>query len=129
MSAVLNDARDIQTLRYYLRLWVRHERGWRADLGHRHAVNWVGHVMGGVAYADEGDEAEEMYGPADRKILTGIITAVEDLPARERAALRLIYLREVGPAVYRNGRLDMKEAGQLCEIAERKILLRVRCDF
>jgi hypothetical protein len=75
------------------------------------------------------DQLEEPYRYEEEiedSILRAVDAEVESLPNIKRIAVRLIYLREQGSAVYRSGRLSLEEAYHLCNQAELEMVPRLR---
>jgi hypothetical protein len=75
------------------------------------------------------DQLEEPYRYEDEiedSILRAVDAEVESLPTIKRCAVRLIYLREQGSAVYRSGRMSVEEAVRICNQAEVEMIPRLR---
>jgi hypothetical protein len=74
-----------------------------------------------VAWDGTDQEAE-----TDQWILRAVDAEIESLGSLKRAAVRLVYLREVMPAAFRSGRLSMEEAVRLCNEAEVEMIPGLR---
>lgn len=113
----------LEDLRFYLRAWRRWVRNWAAPLGYPPEAPFVRSMRPTVA-PDGADQDQEV----DGFILRTIDAQIESLPARKRAAVRLIYLNETLPAVFNSCRMTMQEARRLTSEAELEMvpLLRVR---
>ena len=75
------------------------------------------------------DQLEEPYRYEEEiedSILRAIDAEVDSLPTIKRVAVRLIYLREQGSAVYRSGRMSVEDAYRLCNQAELEMIPRLR---
>lgn len=124
MSAVLAMmARDtaLDDVRYYLRAWRRWVRDWRAPLGAPSAVTWVDQCLPTVCGDADTDDQQ-----IDVHILRSVNAEVESLPTDMRTAVRLVYLNEIGPSVFRSGRMTMETARRLCARAEEDMVPRLR---
>jgi hypothetical protein len=71
------------------------------------------------------DGSDEDY-EVDSHILRAIDAEVESLPALARAAMRLVYLNEVLPEVFRSRRMSREEAVRLTDKAESDMIPRLR---
>ena len=120
--------RDVQ---YYLRAWRRWVRSWTPALGYPHEAPFVKHMVPVVSW----DSSEDQLAQADEAdqqvaefVLRAVDTEVEALATLKRAAVRLIYLNETAPAVFRSGRMSLERAAYLCEVAELEMIpgLRLR---
>lgn len=123
MQTVRREDPALEHLRYYMKAWRRWIRKWAAPLGYPSQCTFVRHMKPTVAW-DGSDQDEEV----DDFILRAIDAQVESLEARPRAAVRLVYLNEVLPAVFSSNRMSMEEAVRLTNLAEVEMipLLRVR---
>lgn len=129
MSAVLKEDRSLDDLRYYLRAWRAWVRSWRAPLGVPSATPIVQLMRPVVAWdssADQHAQADEIADEVGGHILRAIDAEVESLPTLKRAALRLVYLNEVLPAVFHSGRMSREEVRRLCAEAEVEMVPRLR---
>ena len=75
------------------------------------------------------DALEEPYRfdeEIEDSILRAVDAEVDSLPTIKRVAVRLIYLREQGSAVYRSGRMSVEEAVRICNQAELEMIPRLR---
>ena len=59
-------------------------------------------------------------------IMRAVDASVEDLEPRKRASVRLIYLNEVLPAVFRSLRISDQEARRLTAQAEVELIPKLR---
>lgn len=116
----MKNDRALDDVRYYLRAWRSWVRAWREPLGLPGAVNWVGHMMPTVSWD------ETIYEEVDAAILRKVNAEIESLPADQRAAVRLVYLNEVLPAVFRSCRMTSETARRLCGKAETEMVPRLR---
>jgi len=109
----------IETLRLYLREWVRRAHAWRPELGYPQECPFVKHMVPVVAWGDsEHEEKDEQI--ADW-IIGAIDAEVEGLPEPHRGALRLVWLRE-REAVYRSNRMSLEAAYRYANDAERMMI-------
>jgi hypothetical protein len=111
----------LEELRYLLTQWRRWVRGWQAPLGYPSASPFVRIMRPSVAWDGTDQEAE-----TDQWILRAVDAEIESLGSLKRAAVRLVYLREVMPAAFRSGRLSMEEAVRLCNEAEVEMIPGLR---
>jgi hypothetical protein len=122
--------RALDDLRYYLKCWRRWVRSWRPALGF--PPEWPMAripVNPPIACGNIDDALEEPYRyeeDIEDSILRAVDAEVESLPNMKRVAVRLIYLREQGPAVYRSGRMSVEEAYRICNQAELEMIPRLR---
>ena len=108
-------------LRFYLRAWRAWTRAWRAPLGLPSAVAWLKVMPPTPAWSYDDTDPE-----VDSFILRAINAEVESLPVAQRAAVRLMYLNEVLPSVFRSARLSQNELRRLCSEAEAEMIPRLR---
>lgn len=123
MNALAMKLEDValQDLRYYLRSWRRWVRAWRAPLGLPSAIPLVGKMVPSVSAYDEIEEEE-----INAVVMRQIDAEVESLPADKRAAVRLVYLNEVLPAVFRSARWSKDRVYRLCDQAEVEMVPKLR---
>lgn len=123
LNAMRREDPALEHLRYYLKAWRRWIKNWAAPLGYPGQCTFVRHMTPTVAW-DGSDVDEEV----DDFILRAIDAQVESLAPRARAAVRLVYLNEVLPAVFSSNRMSMEEAVRLTNEAEVEMipLLRAR---
>ena len=110
----------IGRIRALLREWVDYRRAWAPHIGLPGAVAWLNQVRGGVDGWTEGEDY-------DRRILANDMRQIDqainnDLSAEHRHAIFVVYLNELGPAVWRSGRKPMVEIRALCDQAEAKLV-------
>lgn len=123
MSAVMAMAMppersELQSVRELLRDWFRWKKGWMPDLGAPHAVPYIDGMKGSRpmdGYDDpEGDDAR-----IHAWTMRHVDQAIErELTRPQAMAIRMTYLREAGPAVWRNNRVPHEQVKQLCIEAE-----------
>ena len=122
MSAVLRESRAIETLQHYLRAWARRCRAWRpSELGYKNKTSIVNLMVPAVAWSSTEDEQAEMDESEDQissHVMTSLDAEVESLPTMLRAALKLHYLNEMGPDVWRHNRMSKSEVLHLSARAE-----------
>ncbi len=75
---------------------------------------------------DQSAEADEAYDDIAVFIFDAIDAEVDRLQSLKRAALKLIYLREVDYAVYHHNRMSMQEAKRLAGEAELELVPKLR---
>lgn len=121
MHAVRREDPALEHLRYLMRCWRRWIKSWRAPLGYPSQVTWA-RIMPPTPAWDSSDMDEEV----DEFVLRAIDAEVESLPALARAAVRLVYLNEVLPDVFRSKRLSDQEARRLTNQAEIEMVPRLR---
>lgn len=109
----------LNDLRYYLRAWSRWVRAWRAPLGLPSCVSMVGQMLPSVSGWSHDEDIDDSI---NAHVLREIDREIERLPALERAAVKLFYLNEVLPAVFRSNRMTMVQMRELCIRAEREML-------
>lgn len=98
-------------------------------MGYPHEAPFVKQMVPVVAWdssVDQRAEADQAEAQVEDFILRAVDTEVEGLPTMKRAAVRLIYLREMAPAVFRSGRMTLEEAAMLCNAAEIEMIPRLR---
>ena len=116
-------------MRYYLRAWAWRSRQWRARLGYPPQSPIVRVMRPVVAWSsseDQSAEADEAYDDIAVFIFDAIDAEVDRLQSLKRAALKLIYLREVDYAVYHHNRMSMQEAKRLAGEAELELVPKLR---
>lgn len=111
----------LEELRYLLTQWRRWVKSWQAPLGYPSQSPFVRIMRPAVAWDGQDQESE-----TDQWILRAVDAEIESLPNLKRAAVRLIYLREVLPAVFRSGRMSAEEATRLCNEAEYEMIPGLR---
>ena len=121
MNAVPKMDRALDDLRYYLRAWRAWTRAWRAPLNYSSCVPWLRVMPPTPAWEAQDDDHQ-----VDAYILRAISAEVESLPALKRAAVRLVYMNEVLPAVFRSGRMKRDEVFRLCDEAELEMIPKLR---
>ena len=127
MSAVLKDA--LADLQHYLRAWAWKSRQWRSRLGYPPQAPFVRVMVPVVAWSSSEDqqaESDEAFDEVAGFVFDAIDAEVERLPTMKRAALKLVYLREVDYAVYRSNRMTMSEAHKYTNEVEVELIPRLR---
>lgn len=121
MIAVRAEDPALGDVRFYLRSWRRWIRSWRAPLGYPSQVVWV-RVMPPTPAWEASDMDEEVEG----WIMRAVDASVEDLEPVKRASVRLVYLNEILPAVFRSNRISESEARRLTYDAEVELIPKLR---
>lgn len=119
----------IADLQHYLRAWRWRQKRWDAKLGYPSQCTFVRCMRPVVAWDSTDDPnatMDEAFDSVSTFILDAIDAEVDRLPTPQRAAIRLIYLRETDYAVYRSGRMDLREAARLCSEAEAALVPKLR---
>lgn len=116
-----SDRAALEDVRYFLRCWRRWVRGWAVPLGYPSEAPFVRHMRPVVAW-DGSDEDLEV----DAFILRAVDAEVEALAPKPRAAIRLVYLNEVLPEVFRSNRFTKEEARRLADFAEAEMIPGLR---
>jgi hypothetical protein len=96
-------------------------RSWQAPLGYPSQCTFVRHMKPTVAWDGSDSEIE-----VDQWILRALDAEIEDLDARKRASIRLVYLNEIAPAVFRSLRVTEQEARRLTSEAEIEMIPKLR---
>jgi hypothetical protein len=117
-------ANPVDTVRALLREWTAYRRRWSPDIGYPHAVPWLDEVRGSVDGWTEGADY-------DLKIKANEMRQVDEAVRLELShdhqhAIFVVYLNEVGPAVWRSARKPMPEIRRLCEEAELRLVPLLR---
>lgn len=99
--------------------WVRYRRGWRPDNGYPRAVPWLDQIKGHVDGWTDADDYDARIHAAHMR---HVDEAIKSLPADCQHAINVVYLREIGPAVWRSARKPMKEIVDICEQAENLLI-------
>ena len=121
IAAVRREDPALADMRYYLRAWRRWVRAWSAPLGYPSQAPFVRAMKPVVAW--DGSDAEI---EVDQWILRAVDTEIEGLEPRKRAAVRLVYLNEILPAVFRSLRITEQEARKIVDLAEVEMIPRLR---
>jgi hypothetical protein len=79
-------------------------------------------TVGWSSSADELTESDDREERVSSHVMTAIDAEVESLPSMLRAALKLVYMNEMGPDVFKHNRMSKAEAAHLCDRAERAML-------
>lgn len=121
--------RALEDIRFYLRAWRRWCHAWKPMLGYPSQAPFVRVMRPSVAWDSDSDqraEADSRDEEVDAEILRALDVCVASLPVLHRIAVRIIYLRETGPAVWRSNRLSLSDAAKLCGEAERELIIMLR---
>lgn len=121
MLALKREDPALEDLRYYLRAWRRWVRSWSAPLGYPSQCTFVRAMKPTVAWDGSDQEIE-----VDQWILRAVDAEIEGLQPRKRASIRLVYLNEVLPAVFRSIRITDGEARRLTTEAECEMIPKLR---
>ncbi len=113
----------VDDLRHYLRAWSRWVRAWRAPLGIPSTVAIVSRMIPTVDSWSSHEDTDETI---EAHILREVDREIERLPPNQRAAVRLTYLNETLPAVFRSARMSQEEVRRLCNLAEAEMVPRLR---
>lgn len=105
----------LRAVRLLLLEWVRYRRRWKPENGYPKAVAWVNQVHGAVGWNTEDDEYDDIIRSFEMR---HVDDSVKALPSECQHAIQVVYLREIGPAVWRSARKPMTEIVALCERAE-----------
>lgn len=127
MNAVLamrEEVRDAAAMvRVLLKEWVAYRKGWSPHIGYPGAVPWIERFDAGVDGWTDGDA----YDSKIRAIqMRHVDEAIRDLAADYQHAIFVVYLNEIGPAVWRSSRKPMAEIRALCADAERRLVTALR---
>lgn len=107
----------LQKLCGHLRDWARWVRGWRPPLGFPTHVPYLHEMRPTVA-----PDSEDVTGP-DPWVMQKVDECVCALkPPILSHAIRIRYLNEIGPAVFRSGRAGKDDIKQLANAAEIKLI-------
>lgn len=107
-------------VRALLREWVQYRRRWAPHIGLPGAVAWLDQVRGGVDQWTEGEDYDAKIYANDMRQVDQAIN--NDLTTEHRHAIFVVYLNEIGPAVWRSGRKSMKDIRVLCDQAEVRLV-------
>lgn len=121
MGAVLavNSYGAIEQVQYLLTAWVNYRKRWKPDNGLPHAVCWIDEVRGSIdGWTDGEDYDNRIYATEMRHV----DEAIRTLASEYQHAIYVVYLNEIGPAVWRSGKKAMAEIRTLCDVAERQLV-------
>lgn len=114
----------LDSVRELLRDWRRWKRGWWPNLGFAGAVPYIDQMRPMFDSYTEGEDYDRLI---DASTMLAVDQAVEkDLTPSQRAAVMVIYLNEIGPAVWRSNRVPLSQVWRLCEEAERVLVVALR---
>lgn len=121
MSALLMSVRrephELESVRYLLHEWVRWRKRWRPQyLGYPGQVPYLHQIRATVDTTSEPDDYDEKIELFQMRAIEQAIQ--NELKASQRHALHVVYLNEEGPAVWRSGRMPMKEIRRFAADAE-----------
>lgn len=117
-TAVLRREVDnpLPRVRTLLREWVMYRRRWKPNVGLPGRVAWLDQIKGGVDQWTEGEDYDAKIYATDMRHVDQAVN--NDLSRDHRHAIFVVYLNELGPAVWRSSRKPMKEIRMLCDQAE-----------
>lgn len=69
---------------------------------------------------------EDIDEQVDNHVMHALDREIENLPADKRAAVKLVYLNEILPAVFRSLRWQRETVNRLCSEAEVEMIPRLR---
>ena len=104
-------------------MWARWVGAWRPNIGQMTAVPWLDSIRGSVdSYTDAEDYDERINAAVVRRV----DESVRGLPAPQRHAIRIKYLNEIGPAVWRSNRIPEAQVRRLAAEAELALVEALR---
>ncbi len=109
-------ARQLRAVRQLLYQWSRWDRRWSVKLGYPSAVPYVDGIKGTINSYMEGEDYDQVIDTATMRSVDKAIQ--DDLTRAQSIAVRITYLNEIGPAVYRSNRIPREQVKRLCEEAE-----------
>lgn len=115
---------ELQSVRELLRDWCRWKRGWWPHLGYPGAVAYIDQMRSTFDSYTEGEDYDRII---DAATMNAVDRAIEkDLTPAHRAAVMVVYLNELGPAVWRSNRVPLTQVHRLCDEAERALVVALR---
>lgn len=116
--------RALRSVQDLLRQWARWDRRWKPKHGYPSAVPYLDNIRPTVDSYSEGEDYDEEI---DAAAMKSIDQALEhDLTRHQAIAIRMTYLNEVGPAVWRSNRVPRAQVRRLCEEAELALIPALR---
>ena len=115
---------ELQSVQKLLRDWRYWKRGWKPDLGYPHAVPYIHQMRPIFDSYTEGEDYDRIIDTAEMRAVDAAVE--KDLTPPQRAAVLLVYLNEIGPAVFRSNRMPMDQAKRLCYEAELALIPALR---
>lgn len=119
MSAVLQRVDYSLQVQYLLTQWVAYRQRWKPDNGYPKAVSWIDDIKGAVGCWTDGEDYDNRIYSTEMMHVDG---AVKSLQTDHQHAIYVVYLNELGPAVWRSGRKPMAEIKELCRVAEQQLV-------
>ena len=117
MGAVEQEKKsEIQSVRELLRDWARWTRRWRPSLNSLSSVPYLDNMLPTIDSYAEGEDYDEEINAV---VMLAVDHAVErDLTRPQSIAIRMTYMNEIGPAVWRSNRIPVEQVKVLCQEAE-----------
>lgn len=104
--------------------------GWRPKLGYPPECIFVKLMKPVVAMGNSDDGYADAFwegmDDVEEHTLRVLDACIQSLPKLQEVALRMIYLREIGPEVLKSGRMSLEDAGRLCDAAENALIPMLR---
>jgi hypothetical protein len=124
MLAMKTTNTELESVRYYLRQWVRWQRHWRPNIGAPRAVPYLHSIR--PTY-DSYTELEDYDDKIHAEVMRQVDQAIRrDLTTDHMHSILVIHMREIGPAVWQSGKKPMTEIRRLCAEAEEKLVPLLR---
>jgi hypothetical protein len=124
MAVTREPIRDAEAMvRVLLKEWVAYRKGWSPHIGYPGAVPWIERFNAGV---DGWTEGRTTTTRSERsRCATSTRRSATWRPTTSTRSI-VVYLNEVGPAVWRSSRKPMVEIRALCAEAERRLVVALR---
>jgi hypothetical protein len=100
--AMVYRANPVDTVRTLLREWTAYRRRWSPDIGYPHAVPWLDEVRGSVDGWTEGADYDMRIKANEMRQVDEAVRL--ELSHDHQHAIFVVYLNEIGPAVWRSAR-------------------------
>ena len=115
---------ELQSVRDLLKQWRRWKRRWWPHLGYPSSVPYIDEMRPIYDSYTEGEDYDEII---NAEVMRQMDQAIEkDLTPNERIAISIVYLNEIGPAVWRSNRVPKAQAYRLCREAEVALIPALR---
>ena len=116
---------EMKQVQYLLREWRRWKASWWPQNGFPSAVPYVDSMHGSrpMDGYDDPDGDDLRIKAAEMRAVDKL---VDGLSSPHKAAIGVVYLNEIGPAVWRSAKKPMAEIRALCEEAERLLVPALR---